>query len=252
MVEPDLHPDEETSQRVPLHLPSRAENRRAARVRSTSPLTWVKEILLVVLLALTVSTLLRLFLIQVFWIPSSSMRETLNIDDRIAVSRIHSWTGDVRRGDIVVFRDDLDWLGSSQTSSWWQKIGEFTGLMPAGGRETLVKRVIGVSGDHVTCCDDDGRLSVNGTVVEEPYLASGELASNESFDVIVPEGHLWVMGDNRDNSADSRFHTGEGDSPYVAVNSVVGVASAIIWPVAHWSFIPGRDVFSGVSDAPQS
>ncbi|QWW20685.1 signal peptidase I [Schaalia sp. 19OD2882] len=237
---------------MPLHLPSRADLRREARAHSTSPVVWLREIGVILLLAVVVSTLLRLFVVQVFWIPSSSMRETLVEQDRIAVGRLSAWTGDVKRGDVVVFRDDLDWLGPSPSPAWWETVGEFLGILPGGSRETLVKRVIGVGGDHVTCCDANGRLSVNGVAVDEPYLAGRGGASSFDFDVTVPDGHLWVMGDNRSNSADSRYHMGASDSPFVPLSSVVGVAGAIVWPADRWALVGHRDVFAAVANSPQS
>ncbi len=232
----------------PRHQPSRADRRRAERARANSPLAWLREIAFIVVAALVVSSVLRAFIVQVFWIPSASMRDTLHEQDRIAVSRIAAWTGDIQRGDVVVFDDELGWLpATAEEATWWRKLGEFSGLMPAGSEQTLVKRVIGVGGDRITCCTAQGQLTVNGVAVEEPYLATAGPASSMSFDVTVPEGHLWVMGDNRDNSADSRYHM-DPESPFVAEEAVVGRAVAIIWPLDRWATLPGREYFSQVSE----
>ena len=226
---------------------------RAARRSADAPggfLAWLREIGLVLLLAVVLSSLLRAFVVQVFWIPSPSMHDTLVEDDRIAVSRVSAWTGDIRRGDVVVFNDSLGWLPSADSGGVGgalRSVGEFIGFLPADGEQTLVKRVIGVGGDHVTCCTAAGRIQVNGTAIDETYLAAGQAPSTITFDVQVPEGHLWVMGDNRGNSADSRYHMTGGQSPFVDLDDVVGRARWVIWPVSHWRALEGREVFEAVA-----
>lgn len=225
--------------------------RRRARPPEAAPgpLAWLREVGLVLVLALVLSSLLRAFVVQVFWIPSPSMHDTLVEDDRIAVSRISAWTHDIRRGDVVVFNDSMGWLPSARANGVagaLRSVGEFIGFLPADGEQTLVKRVIGVGGDHVTCCTAAGRVEVNGTALDETYVAAGQSPSTVTFDVVVPEGHLWVMGDNRGNSADSRFHMTGGQSPFIAVQDVVGRARWVIWPIDHWKALEGREVFDGV------
>lgn len=230
----------------PAHLPSRRDSEADAPQGLWG---WFKELALIIVIALIISSLLRAFIIQVFWIPSPSMHDTLVEKDKIAVSRIHALTGDIQRGDVVVFHDDLGWLSSSaaQSSNPLVKAGEFLGVVPAGGEQTLVKRVIGVGGDRVECCTADGRLTVNGTPITETYLAAGQVPSTISFSVTVPDGSVWVMGDNRGNSADSRYHMGEGETPYVSVDSVVGTVAAVILPVNRFRFgISAPDVFESV------
>ncbi|QPK81993.1 signal peptidase I [Schaalia sp. ZJ405] len=241
----------------PSHLPSIRQMEMEEERRRKSPLNWLKEFLTIVVVALVISTLLRAFIVQVFWIPSPSMRNTLIEKDRIAVSRIDALTKNIRRGDVVVFRDDMGWLGKPEEAStnvgrMFTQFGEFTGFVPAGGEQTLVKRVIGVGGDHVTCCTATGQLAVNGKPVDEPYIADGQAPSNIPFDVVVPKDSLWVMGDNRGNSADSRYHMGQGEYPYIPVSSVVGTVQAVIFPFNRWTTNIGhREVFSDTPDASQ-
>ncbi len=231
-----------------------ADQGRAADGRGAGSglLSWLKEIGLIVVIALVLSSLLRAFVVQVFWIPSESMHDTLVEGDRVAVSRISQWTGDIHRGDVVVFDDTLGWLPAIQdggAAGALRDIGEFVGLVPDNGEQTLVKRVIGVGGDHVTCCTASGRIAVNGVALDEPYLAAGQSPSTTPFDVTVPEGTVWVMGDNRGHSADSRAHLAAGQTAFVPVSSIVGRARWVIWPLDHWASLGGREVFDAVPDA---
>lgn len=215
--------------------PRLAASHRAKRVRVSPMVALLRDVAIVVVLTVVMSTLLRMFLVQVFWIPSASMSDTLSIDDKIAVSRIDAIFDNIERGDIVVFEDNLDWLSPSDEDqpSLLVRVGQFVGLFPSGDKQTLVKRVIGVGGDRITC-DESGVLRVNDVVIEEPYVLEGQTSCSQVFDVTVPEGTLWVMGDNRSNSADSRYHRGPGQTPFVSVSSVVGTVQAIIWPRENW------------------
>ena len=153
----------EKSVRMPVaHGPSIKDIERAELRARKNPLNWLREMAIIIICALVISSLLRAFLVQVFWIPSASMRNTLIEHDRIAVSRISQYTGDIQRGDVVVFDDTLGWLAKNDTksSSPLRKVAEFTGILPAGGEQTLVKRVIGLGGDHVTCCTAEGKIEV--------------------------------------------------------------------------------------------
>lgn len=213
--------------------------------------TWVRETAFVLVVALVISTLVRLFLVQMYWIPSPSMESTLMRNDRIAVSRISGWTGDIERGDVVVFNDSLGWLDREESTGIvgvLQDFGEFIGLLPANGEQSLVKRVMAVGGDHIRCCTVDGRIEVNGVPIDEPWLDPGVEPSQIPFDVVVPEGTVWVMGDNRANSSDSRLHRVGGQVPFVPVSDIVGRAVAVVWPIDRWSTLPGRSAFEDVPD----
>lgn len=205
---------------------------------------FLKEVAIVVVGALIASTLLRLFLLQVFSIPSRSMEETLNVGDRVAVQKVQPF----QRGDVVVFRDDLEWLGNPDRFSQepWQDLLVFIGLMPDPSANHLVKRVIGVEGDHVVCCDADDRITVNGAALDESeYLyrrADGrpDQPSAFPFDLVVPTGRVFVLGDHRSASADSRCHLHEtirGEEHaggFPTVESIVGAASFTLFPFDRW------------------
>jgi signal peptidase I len=167
-------------------------------------------------------------------------------DDRILVQKVSYWSGDVQRGDVVVFEDRGGWLPSTPVLSPLQRVLSTIGLYPTGGH--LVKRVIGVGGDHVQCCDAQGRVTVNGVPLEEQsYIAPGARPSERPFDVTVPDGRLWVMGDNRSNSEDSRFHMDLPGNGTIDADSVVGKVWVIVWPASRWDHITRPATF----DQPQ-
>jgi len=192
---------------------------------------WQESVLLLVL-ALVLAVVVKAFFVQAFYIPSASMEPQLVRNDRILVQKISSWGSRTpQRGDVVVFADPADWLGGEgqATANPLTRGLQVVGLYPAGGH--LVKRVIGVGGDRVRCCDADGRITVNGKALDESsYLPKGTVPSEKTFEVRVPAGHLWVMGDNRGNSADSRAHLDQPGGGFVPVDLVVGKVWALIWP----------------------
>jgi len=213
---------------------------RPVRGRPNAGLAFLKELVFVVVGAIIVSSLLRAFVGQMFIIPSASMENTLLIGDRVVVQKIT----DFHRGDVVVFKDPADWLGDepSDDPSAVDRVLEFIGVPTASSPGHLIKRVIGMPGDTVVCCDDSGRITVNGTaLVETSYLytsSSGQQVtpSDVQFTVVVPRDHIFVMGDHRDLSADSRCHLadvsnqGRGQTAFVPVSDVVGPAFAIVSP----------------------
>ncbi len=201
----------------------------AGKAPTRRGLSWWQESVVLVVLAVGVSVLVKAFFVQMFYVPSASMRPEFVTNDRILVEKISYWNGDVQRGDVVVFRDPGRWLGVAPEPQGIQKVLSTVGLYPAGGH--LVKRVIGVGGDHVECCDDRGRVMVNDVPLDESeYLRDGIPPSEEEFDVVVPDDSLWMMGDNRSNSQDSRAHRRLGDRGAVPVVEVVGKVWAIAWP----------------------
>lgn len=204
----------------------------------TSGLGLLKETGIIVISALIVSWLIKTFLVQAFFIPSESMEDTFERGDRVMVSRLVPRFFEVHRGDIVVFKDPGGWLGN-YTQADRGAFGNamvtiFTGvgLLPQDSGEHLVKRTIGVGGDHVVCCDVDGQITVNGSPLDEiSYIRPGAMPSQISFDVTVPSDMLFVMGDNRQNSADSRFNTENPFHGFVPMENVVGTAFATVWPL---------------------
>ncbi|MDO5629049.1 MAG: signal peptidase I [Mobilicoccus sp.] len=220
---------------------------------STSPsslgrslLVFVKEIVIIVALAVVLSLVLKTWLVQTFWIPSASMMSTLIRDDRVLVSKLTPGPFELSRGDIVVFEDPGGWLEPGIATPSQGGIGEgintaltWVGLLPEDEGNHLIKRVIGMPGDHVVCCSADGKLEVNGTPIQENYLHPGDTPSDISFDITVPPERLWVMGDHRSDSVDSRFQPGEdlSQSGTVPIDNVVGRAFSIVWPLNRLTWL---------------
>lgn len=227
-----------------------------SRARKTPPKCWlvIRETLMMVVVALAISAIIKAFLLQAFQIPSSSMEQTLQINDRIIVSKLVPNYRQLNRGDVIVFQDDDNWLKRDANTPSPSIIGKmmiWMGLRPDDSQNHLVKRVIGLPGDRVQCCDTNGRLKVNGVSVDESgYINPGNAPSLIKFDVTVPAGKLWVMGDNRSNSEDSRFHMKEPSNGFVSVKQVTGRAFAIMWPLNRISTIKNTDAFAAVPPAP--
>ena len=208
-----------------------------------------REVPLIVVAALLVSIFVKTFLVHFFFVPSGSMQNTLQIGDRIAVNEFSAIFSDIRRGEVVVFKDPDNWLGappaptgSAITRDLKRALVDI-GVLPDPATQYLVKRVIGVGGDTVLCCDTKGHLVVNGIAVNEPYIFAGNTPSDMKFNVTVPKGYIWVMGDHRGASADSRFHTDDLHKGMVPLNDVVGRAEFIVWPFSHASFLSvGHDL----------
>lgn len=216
----------------------------------------VKEILIIAVMAIALSFVVKTWLIQAFYIPSGSMENTLVKDDRVIVSKLTPGPFDLSRGDVVVFTDPGNWLGTAPQT---QETGsgaslhhalQFVGLLPDDSDDHLIKRVIGLPGDHVVCCDQNGQLTVNGVPITETYVKNGDLPSGGKppFDIRVPAGKVWVMGDHRSDSSDSRFHdNGTGATGSVPIDDITGRAVMIVWPIDHvrWLSVSER-IFADV------
>jgi signal peptidase I len=228
--------------------PSAGASATAHKEKKESLPVW-QESLLLLAIALVLAIGIKYFFVQAFYIPSPSMEPMFIKNDRILVQKVSYWGDkDPRRGDIVVFKDPGKWLNEDETRTATNPVTktlEAVGLYPSGGH--LVKRVIGIGGDRVKCCDSEGRVTVNGKALDESsYLPKGTLPSEDTFDVRVPEGHLWVMGDNRGDSFDSRGHMGDPGGGYVSDDLVVGKVWALIWPWKRAKWIHTPDTFKAI------
>ena len=205
----------------------------------------LRELPLLVILALLVSLLIKSFLVQFFYIPSGSMENTLQIKDRVAVNRIPFIGNDIGRGDVIVFRDPAGWLpeassvdGNGITNAIRDGL-VLVGIVPNPAKQYLVKRVIGVAGDKVVAKDQV--LTINGKPTNEPYIFAGNTPSDTDFNITVPEGKVWVMGDHRGASGDSRVHQDDINNGMVPVEKITGQAFAVIWPLNRLGVISSHD-----------
>jgi signal peptidase I len=215
-----------------------------------------KELPLLVGIALVLALLIKTFLVQAFSIPSASMQNTLQLGDRVLVDKLTPWFGsEPERGEVVVFHDPDGWLRGQPTPqpNPVQRVFSWIGLMPSAEEKNLIKRVVGVAGDTVEC-KGTGPLKVNGKELNEPYVFPGNTPCTDDpvgqFKVKVPEGTVWVMGDHRQDSLDSRYHQNDKNKGFVPVGSVVGRAVVVAWPPTRWDTLPVPDTFDqGLSAA---
>jgi signal peptidase I len=214
-------------------------------------LSWLRETAFVIVMALALSVFLRTFIFQAFYVPSESMVETFLRNDRIIASKLSYRFGEVQRGDVVVFRDPGGWLSApvemdgiagqlNQALTW-------IGVIPTNSGEDLVKRVIGLPGDRIQCCEDGKGLTVNGVVVDESEYVVGSTRTIE-FDIVVPQGRIFVMGDNREFSADSRVHLNVKNGT-VPIDNIVGQVVALVWPFDRITLMSGNAPFDKVPDS---
>lgn len=208
----------------------------------------LRELPILLISALVLSIVVKTFLVQFFYIPSGSMENTLQVNDRVGVNKLGALFSDIKRGEVVVFRDPANWL----TAPYDDKTGiskvirdslVFVGVMPDPAKQYLIKRVIGVGGDRVVCCSKSGNLEVNGVELNEPYIFPDNKPSDTTFDVTVPKGFIWVMGDHRGASADSRFHTDDPNKGMVPLDKVTGRALFVVWPLKNAGVLEvGKDL----------
>ena len=201
----------------------------------------LRELPILVALALIVSLLIKSFLVQFFFIPSGSMENTLQINDRVAVNRVPFLNDNIMRGDVIVFRDPAGWLPDASQPSGNRVITAIrdglvlVGIVPNPAKQYLVKRVIGVAGDQVIA--KDSVLTINGKETFEPYIFAGNSPSDTDFNVTVPPGKVWVMGDHRSASSDSRFHQDDINQGMVPTSKVTGRVIGIIWPLKNFGTV---------------
>lgn len=241
-----------------VQSPPQTASDRPGRRPSRGAAGFLRDLVVIVVVAVLASFLIKTFLIRSFFIPSESMQNTLQVGDRILVNELVPGLIPLQRGDVVVFKDPGGWLHGDQvaptSSNAVAAAGDWVlslvGLSTQDANNHLVKRVIGLPGDHVVCCNALGQLSVNGTPVDEPYVVlnpGSRAVSGVAFDTVVPKGSLWVMGDNRYNSDDSRFQTATKSKGYVPISDVVGRAFVVSWPVSHWDWLSDYpSTFGGV------
>ena len=222
---------------------------------------FLRDILLIFLAALLISFLIKTFLIRSFYITSDSMNSTLIQQDRIIVNQLEPGLIPIEHGDVVVFRDPGNWLPPRVDVPVNGFVGAvdavlgFVGLSAPDSNDHLIKRVIGLPGDTIKCCNDFGQITVNGIPLEEPYILLPDgvtKATRDDFEVTIPADKLWVMGDNRYNSADSAYHRDDPTGGFVPMSNIVGRALLISWPVDRWTWLDNypvtfRDVGSGTS-----
>jgi signal peptidase I len=213
------------------------------KARGNRGTRFLRELVILIVVALVIAVAVKTYAIQAFFIPSGSMQNTLEINDRVLVNKLVYDVRGIHRGDIVVFNGDGSWdpgqvPGSSNfAAKFFSGFASMFGFGNPG--DILIKRVIGLPGDHVACCNTQGQVTVNGVPLSEgSYLYPGDVPSEFSFNVIVPPGRLWVMGDHRSISDDSRDHMGDPGGGTIPESAVLGRAFVIIWPPSQWRILP--------------
>lgn len=235
---------------APAGMPKRGKRRRRHAKRRGDGAALVRELPVLIGVALILALLIKTFLVQAFYIPSDSMENTLKVGDRVLVNKLGSYFGSVDRGQVVVFKDPGGWLGDDEGGSdgnpflhGIKSVFVFVGLLPSDNERDLIKRVIGIPGDRVKCCDGKGRITVNGVALNESYVFPGNTPSDLTFDITIPDGRLWVMGDHRAVSADSRLHMGDPGGGTIPADNVIGRAFVIVWPLGRAATLPVPDTY---------
>lgn len=231
----------------------------SAGQRRRGALLFLRDLVIIFVVAVLISVVIKTFLVRSFYIPSSSMENTLQVYDRIIVNQLVPDVVELERGDVVVFQDPGGWLPAQEPEPRAPFVAAVDWVLAAVGlsapdsNDHLIKRVIGLPGDEVACCNSFGQMSVNGVALDEPYLKLPDRVtkvSKDDFAVTVPEGSLWVMGDNRYNSCDSRCNASGSSEGFVPIENVVGRAIVISWPTERWTWLDNHpEVFEGVGEA---
>ena len=205
-----------------------------------------REFVVILVVAVGLTSLLHNFVVQSNYVPSPSMSDTLKVDDKLLVSRVATRVDGVRRGEIVVFADPGLWVSGIAKPQGFSRVWHnvLVTLRLADGRNQLVKRVVGLPGDRVRCCDGAGRIVVNGTSLTEPYV-KGARSDQLEFDIIVPKGRVFVLGDNRGDSRDSRYHL-DTENGSVPIENIIGRVVMRIWPLGRVSRLEVPDSFASV------
>lgn len=247
-----------TEKSAPAEPAPQAEGTATIQPRRRGWLVFLRDVIVIVLIAVLVSLVVKTFLVRSFYIPSGSMEDTLLIRDRILVDEITPRFNGYERGDIVVFRDPGGWLPPSldqarppvvEAAEW---VLSLVGLAAPDSDDHLVKRIVGLPGDHVVCCNAVGQVTVNDVAIEESgyiKVPAGAAASKDPFDVVVPDDSLWVLGDNRYRSKDSRYNTDQPGNGFVPMDNVVGRVFLVTWPFDRFGLLDfHHEVFAGVPD----
>jgi signal peptidase I len=250
------HPDSADSAAGPGAAPARSGSRSLSRSREGR--SFWRELPLLIVVALVIALVIKTFVVQAFYIPSSSMENTLDIGDKVLVNKLVYHFRSIQPGDVVVFNGDGSWepepasAGSSSDpvvrlydatlDPLFRSVVGLFGTAP--GQTDFIKRVIGVPGDHVACCNASGDVTVNGVALhEQSYLYPGNPPSLQRFSITVPPGRLWVMGDHRSVSWDSRGHMQDPGGGTIPENMVIGRAFMIVWPPSRWRILPIPSTF---------
>ena len=193
---------------------------------------------------------MRALFFQAFYVPSASMEDTLLLEDRIIATKISKPFAEIQRGQIVVFKDPGDWLPEYDSDrNTFLHFLSVVGLLPSDAGDDLVKRVIGTEGDTIKCCSENGKIIINGQeLLDEEFTKPGVDTNQVEFEITVPKNRIFVMGDNRPDSRDSRFHleTAYGTIP---VKNVVGQVQLRIWPFNRFATLGIPDAFKAIPDA---